>query len=167
MLDEKHQQAVKEIVYKNRKKKSCNKCYDRGYIGFTLDKNIIPCEKCVDIDAAMEEWKKYVSNDSELKEQYNDLFEEEVEENDSDSKEELATETVEKTDVNVEPELPTENEQKVEAGTPTKKVKADPSKNTQTTRKPAVETKAKTTVSKKPVQSTKTSTVRKTTARGK
>ena len=77
ILDEKHQKIAIEIVQRNRKKKSCNKCYDRGYIGFTMDKTIIPCEKCVDIEAAMEEWKKYVAEDQVLKEEYKELFEEE------------------------------------------------------------------------------------------
>jgi len=74
MLDEIHQKAVIEIVQRHRKKKSCNKCYDRGYIGFTAEKTIVPCDKCVDIEAAMAEWKEYVSKDDKLKEEFADLF---------------------------------------------------------------------------------------------
>ena len=78
ILDEKHRQAAIEIIQKNRKKKSCNKCYDRGYIGFTLEKTIIPCEKCVEIEAAMEQWKQYVAEDETLKEEFRELFDEET-----------------------------------------------------------------------------------------
>ena len=77
ILEEKHQQAAIEIVQKNRKKKSCNKCYDRGYIGFSADKTIVPCDKCVDIEKAYEDWKNYVSEDEKLKADFHELFEEE------------------------------------------------------------------------------------------
>ncbi|MDD4155340.1 MAG: hypothetical protein PHY08_02100 [Candidatus Cloacimonetes bacterium] len=77
ILDEKHQNAAIEIAKNNRKKKSCNKCYDRGYIGFTPDKFIVPCPKCLDMEKAMDEWKAYVAQDEELREELKDLFEEE------------------------------------------------------------------------------------------
>jgi hypothetical protein len=77
ILEEKHQKVAIEIVQRHRTKKTCNKCYDRGYIGFTPDKTIVPCEKCVDIEKAMEEWKNYVAQDEVLKEEYKELFEEE------------------------------------------------------------------------------------------
>lgn len=80
ILDEKHQKVAIEIVQKNRKKKSCNKCYDRAYIGFTTDKTIIPCDKCVNMEEALEEWKVYVSKDEALKEEFKELFEEDTEE---------------------------------------------------------------------------------------
>ena len=78
LLDEKHQKVAIEIIQKHRTKKHCNKCYDRGYIGFTQEKTIVPCEKCVDIEKAMEEWKQYVAGDSALKEDFKELFEEET-----------------------------------------------------------------------------------------
>ena len=78
LLDEKHQKVAIEIIQKHRTKKHCNKCYDRGYIGFTPEKTIVPCEKCVDIEKAMEEWKQYVSGDNALKEDFKELFEDDV-----------------------------------------------------------------------------------------
>ena len=92
VLDEKHQKVAIEIVQSNRKKKSCNKCYDRGYIGFSADKTIIPCEKCVDMDVAFEAWKVYVAGDAELKEQYKELFEEDVEADDGNNDEDESKE---------------------------------------------------------------------------
>jgi hypothetical protein len=86
-LDEKHQKVAIEIVQRNRTRKSCNKCYDRGYIGFTTDKTIVPCEKCVDMEKAMEEWKVYVAQDEALKEDFKELFEEEETVEDAESTE--------------------------------------------------------------------------------
>jgi len=80
VLEEKHQKMAIEIIQNNRKKKSCNTCYDRGYIGFTPEKTVVPCDKCIDVEKAMEEWKKYVSQDQKLKEDFKELFEEEKEE---------------------------------------------------------------------------------------
>jgi len=88
ILDEKHQKVAIEIVKRNRSKKSCNKCYDRGYIGFSADKTIVPCEKCVDTGKAYEEWKAYVATDEQLKEEYKEIFEEETEEEVEETKEE-------------------------------------------------------------------------------
>ena len=77
MLDEKHKKVAIEIVQRNRTKKSCGKCYDRGYEGFSsTDNTIIPCSKCVDTEKAYEEWKVYVSGDEQLKEDFKELFEE-------------------------------------------------------------------------------------------
>ena len=87
MLEEKHQQTAIEIVQKHRTKKSCNKCYDRGYIGFSPDKTIIPCEKCVDMEKAYEEWKNYVAQDEQLKDDYKELFVEEETESTEESTE--------------------------------------------------------------------------------
>ncbi len=81
ILDEKHRDAAIEIAKNNRTKKSCNKCYDRGYVGFTPDKFIVPCPKCLDMDKAMEEWKAYVAQDEVLREELKDLFEEENSDN--------------------------------------------------------------------------------------
>jgi len=93
MLDEKHKKVAIEIVQRNRKKKSCGKCYDRGYEGFSsADNTIIPCSKCVDTEKAYEEWKAYVETDEQLKEDFKELFEEE----------EKTEETVSEADVKVD-----------------------------------------------------------------
>jgi len=93
MLDEKHKKVAIEIVQRNRKKKFCGKCYDRGYEGFSsADNTIIPCSKCVDTEKAYEEWKAYVETDEQLKEDFKELFEEE----------EKTEETVSEADVKVD-----------------------------------------------------------------
>lgn len=84
-LAEKHLEKAKEIAVRNRKKKSCGKCYDRGYIGITPENTLALCHKCVDMEKALAEWKIYVSDIPELKEQYKELFEEEKENNESGS----------------------------------------------------------------------------------
>jgi hypothetical protein len=76
-LDEQHLEKAKEIVLKHRTRKSCNKCYDRGYIGVNEHNLLITCQKCVDSDASMEEWKEYVKDYPELVEYFQELFEEE------------------------------------------------------------------------------------------
>ncbi|HPR17768.1 MAG TPA: hypothetical protein PLD62_05945 [Candidatus Cloacimonadota bacterium] len=75
-LEEKHLEKAKEIAARNRKKKSCGKCYDRGYIGVTPENTLVLCHKCVDMEKAMADWKSYVAEIPELKEQYHELFEE-------------------------------------------------------------------------------------------
>ena len=62
-LAENHLEKAKEIALNNRKKRTCKKCYDRGYIGLTPENTLVICEKCVNVDAAMEEWKEYVKQD--------------------------------------------------------------------------------------------------------
>ncbi|HOE91846.1 MAG TPA: hypothetical protein PKZ69_05315 [Candidatus Cloacimonadota bacterium] len=79
-LEEKHLEKAKEIVLKHRKKRSCKKCYDRGYVGLTLENTLVVCDKCIDIDQAMDEWKEYVKLDEKLVEDFHDLFEEEPQE---------------------------------------------------------------------------------------
>ena len=109
MLDEKHKKVAIEIVQRNRKKKSCGKCYDRGYEGFSsADNTIIPCSKCVDTEKAYEEWKAYVETDEQLKEDFKELFEEE----------EKAEEAVSEGDVKVE-----EHSKPKQKSTATKSVK--------------------------------------------
>ena len=78
-LDDKHLNKAKEFAAHNRKKKSCNNCYDRGYIGTTPENTLVLCPKCVDVDEVMEVWKNYVKDIPELKEQYSELFEDEKE----------------------------------------------------------------------------------------
>jgi len=76
-LEEKHLDAVKEIAVRNRKKRSCSRCYDRGYIGVSEENLLVLCPKCVDIEKAQAEWKEYVREHEELHEHFADLFEEE------------------------------------------------------------------------------------------
>ncbi|MCF7793626.1 MAG: hypothetical protein K9N09_04920 [Candidatus Cloacimonetes bacterium] len=76
-LDEKHLEKAKEFAARNRKKKSCGNCYDRGYIGVTPENTLALCHKCVDMEKALEDWKNYVAEIPELKEQYQELFEDE------------------------------------------------------------------------------------------
>ena len=78
-LAEKHLEKAKEFALANRKKKSCNHCYDRGYIGTTPENTLVICTKCVDAEKALDAWKNYVKEIPELKEQYKDLFEEDKE----------------------------------------------------------------------------------------
>ena len=106
ILDEKHQKVAIEIVQKNRTKKSCNKCYDRGYIGFSQDKTVIPCEKCVDIEKAYNEWKQYVSQDEVLKENYKELFDEEPKDDDSEEEKPTQTKVVTKKRETNKPSIP-------------------------------------------------------------
>lgn len=75
-LDEKHLEAAKKIALKHRRKKSCDHCYDRGWIGVNDQNLLILCTKCVDMDASMEDWKTYVSGHKDLKEHFAELFEE-------------------------------------------------------------------------------------------
>ena len=73
-LEEKHLQKAKEFAVNSRKKKSCDKCYDRGYIGITPENTLVLCTKCVDSDKAITFWKEYVEDIPELREYYSDLF---------------------------------------------------------------------------------------------
>ena len=75
-LDDIHLEAARQIAQKHRKKKSCDQCYDRGWIGVSEQNLLVLCTKCVDMDAAMEDWKQYVTEHEELKEHFSELFEE-------------------------------------------------------------------------------------------
>ena len=79
-LEEKHLEKAKEFAIRNRIKKRCNACYDRGYIGVTEENLLVPCQKCVDLEKAMEEWKNYISEIPELRDHFHELFEEEEKE---------------------------------------------------------------------------------------
>ena len=68
---------AREIAVAKRTKKRCKICYDRGYIGTNQNNMLVPCSKCVDVDAVMVDWKNYVAETPELKEIYGDYFEEE------------------------------------------------------------------------------------------
>ena len=85
ILEEKHLEAAKEIAQRNRHKKSCDHCYDRGWIGVSEQNLLVLCPKCVDIDKAMEEWKNYVSENEDLKEHFSELFEEKPIETEQDN----------------------------------------------------------------------------------
>jgi len=75
-LAEEHQKKAIDIINSHRKKKKCNVCYDRGYIGYTPENLVIPCHKCVDEEAIMKDWKEYVARIPELREFYHEMFEE-------------------------------------------------------------------------------------------
>lgn len=80
-LDDNHLEAAQKIAETHRKKKRCDNCYDRGWIGINDQNMLVLCTRCIDMDAAMEEWKQYVSQHEDLKEHFSELFEEkEVEE---------------------------------------------------------------------------------------
>ena len=121
MLDEKHKKVAIEIVQKNRTKKSCGRCYDRGYEGFSsADNTIIPCSKCVDTEKAYEEWKVYVSADEQLKEDFKELFEED----EKDEEEEVVEEKKDEDHVTTKPKSatstkPVKTTAKTTAGKPT------------------------------------------------
>lgn len=76
ILEEQHLEEAKKIALKHRKKKSCNHCYDRGWIGVNDQNLLILCTKCVDMEPAMDDWKNYVSGHDDLKEHFSELFEE-------------------------------------------------------------------------------------------
>lgn len=75
-LDDKHLEAAQVIADKNRKRKRCDNCYDRGWIGITEQNMLVLCTKCVDMEKALDEWKEYVVQHEELKEHFSELFEE-------------------------------------------------------------------------------------------
>lgn len=79
-LDEKHLDAAKKIAAEHRKKRNCDTCYERGWIGVSEQNLLVLCTRCVDLDAAMEDWKEYVSRHEELKEHFSELFEDGEEE---------------------------------------------------------------------------------------
>ena len=85
-LDEKHLDKAKEFAAKHRRKKSCDDCYDRGWIGTTEQNLLVLCTRCVDLEAAMADWKAYVSEHEELKEHFAELFEEKKVEEAEESK---------------------------------------------------------------------------------
>lgn len=75
-LEEKHLDEAKKIASDNRKKKRCDECYDRGWIGVSEENLLVVCTRCVDMDKAMDAWKEYVGEHEELKEHFSELFEE-------------------------------------------------------------------------------------------
>ncbi|MDY0151734.1 MAG: hypothetical protein RBS43_05630 [Candidatus Cloacimonas sp.] len=75
-LEDHHLEAAQQIAKEHRRKKNCDVCYERGWIGVSEQNLLILCTRCVDMDAAMEAWKAYVSSHEELKEHFSELFEE-------------------------------------------------------------------------------------------
>ncbi len=80
-LDDTHLEAAQAIALRNRIKKSCDSCYDRGWIGVSEQNLLVLCTRCVDMEKAIAEWKAYVTEHEDLKDHFAELFEEkEVEE---------------------------------------------------------------------------------------
>ncbi|PKN74416.1 MAG: hypothetical protein CVU49_08255 [Candidatus Cloacimonetes bacterium HGW-Cloacimonetes-2] len=75
-LADHHLEAAQKIAVTNRKKKRCDECYDRGWIGLTEQNLLVLCTRCVDMEKAMDAWKEYVSGHEDLKEHFAELFEE-------------------------------------------------------------------------------------------
>ncbi len=75
-LDDAHLEAAQNIAAKHRRKKRCDECYDRGWIGITEQNLLVLCTRCVDMESALAEWKEYVSGHEDLKEHFSELFEE-------------------------------------------------------------------------------------------
>ncbi len=80
-LEDHHLEVAQKIAIQHRRKKRCDSCYDRGWIGITDQNMLVLCTRCIDMDAAMEEWKQYVSQHDDLKAHFSELFDEkEIEE---------------------------------------------------------------------------------------
>ena len=95
-LPDEHLAQAKIMVVKHRKKKKCNYCFDRGWIGVSEENTLIPCQRCVDQDKAFEEWKTYVKSIPSLYEQFKDTLAEgkEKKEDGKQSEEEKKKEAV-------------------------------------------------------------------------
>ena len=78
-LPDEHLAAAKAMLPKHRKKKNCNKCFDRGYVGVTEDNMLLPCPHCVDQKSVFDEWKAYVKARPELLEAFGGDLEDEEE----------------------------------------------------------------------------------------
>ena len=74
-LSEEHLAKAIELVSNHRTKKNCKSCLDRGYQGISQSNMIIPCHKCVDLDAVAKEWQAHVQDTPDLAEVYGDYFE--------------------------------------------------------------------------------------------
>lgn len=80
-LSEAHLAKAIELVSKHRTKKNCKSCFDRGYQGISQSNMVIPCHKCLDLDAVAKDWQAHVKDTPDLAEAYGDYFEaEEVQE---------------------------------------------------------------------------------------
>lgn len=84
-LPDEYLARAREIVAAHRTRKNCKSCYDRGYVGTNQNNMLVPCSKCVDSDAVMEEWRQHVRQTPELAKLYGDYFEEEEEEGEEES----------------------------------------------------------------------------------
>lgn len=74
-LPEKHLAEARKMVVNHKKKKKCNKCYDRGYLGVNEENMLIPCTHCIDSKTLFDEWKVYVKAHPDLVELYGDSLE--------------------------------------------------------------------------------------------
>lgn len=84
-LADEHLEVAQEIAQKYRRKKHCDHCYDRGWIGINEQNMLVLCPHCVDREAALEEWENYVSENEDLKEHFSELFEEKPVEEESEA----------------------------------------------------------------------------------
>ena len=50
-LPDEHLGKDREIAVAKRTKQRCKTCYDRGYVGTNQKNMLVPCSKCVDVDA--------------------------------------------------------------------------------------------------------------------
>ena len=79
-LPDQYLARAKEMVAGHRTRKSCKLCYDRGYRGVNQSNLLVPCGKCVDTDALLEEWKTFVRATPELNELYGEYYDQDEEE---------------------------------------------------------------------------------------
>jgi hypothetical protein len=73
-LPDQYLERAKEMILEHRRRKSCKTCFDRGYLGVNQDNMLVPCNKCVDHEALMQEWKGYVAATPELEEMYGEYY---------------------------------------------------------------------------------------------
>jgi len=59
-LKPEYNKKAEEIITKNIIKKNCGKCYGRGYLGWTVNKELIVCKKCVNVLKTYKEWYEYL-----------------------------------------------------------------------------------------------------------
>jgi hypothetical protein len=85
-LPEQHLAEARKMVVKHKKKKKCNKCFDRGYLGVNEENMLIPCTYCIDSKAVFDEWKTYVKANPDLVELYGDSLDEKEGEGEGEEK---------------------------------------------------------------------------------
>jgi hypothetical protein len=78
-LPDAHLAKARELVAAHRRRQRCRHCLDRGYVGKNQDNMLVPCGRCVDEDAVMDAWRRYVRETPELAQLYGDYFEPEPE----------------------------------------------------------------------------------------
>jgi hypothetical protein len=85
-LPDEHLVQAKDMVLRYRRKKKCNHCYDRGFLGYSEENLLVICHRCVDQDKVLEEWNAYVRAVPELWAE----FREDVEKEEAEKKKSLA-----------------------------------------------------------------------------